>query len=149
MPYICSEIGLPLRMASQIRHQGIIDRIEGQSVIVRIEQTSACSGCQAKGVCRASESKEKLIEVENCGHHNWIVGQTVIVSVDQRMGARAVLLSFGLPLVLMILTLVFTLSLCQSEMVAALASIGLLIPYYIVLFLLRGRLKRDFEFSII
>ena len=50
-------------MADLIRHRGIVEKVEGSHVTVRIVQTSACSACSAKGLCNASESKEKLIDV--------------------------------------------------------------------------------------
>ena len=36
-----------------------------------------------------------------------------------------------------------------SEKVAAIAALGVLVPYYLVLFLLRDRIKKDFQFRII
>ena len=50
-------------MSDLIKHQGIVEKVDGMHVKVRIVQTSACSSCSAKGLCNASESKEKLIDV--------------------------------------------------------------------------------------
>ena len=46
-------------MVGEIRHQGVVDMIDGQTVIVRITQQSACTGCQARSICHAAESKEQ------------------------------------------------------------------------------------------
>ena len=51
------------KMADIIKHRGIVEKVTDSHVIVRIVQTSACSACSAKGLCNASESKEKLIDV--------------------------------------------------------------------------------------
>ena len=50
-------------MADIIKHRGIVEKIDGSHIVVRIVQTSACSACSAKGLCNASESKEKQIDV--------------------------------------------------------------------------------------
>ena len=136
-------------MGADIRHEGVVNSIDGQRVTVRILQVSACSGCQASRICRAAESKEKLVEVEMSGAENLRVGQEVTVVAGERMGITAVLLAFGLPLLLLLLALITAMGLTGSEKLAAIASIGVLVPYYIVLFLCRGRIKKDFGFRII
>jgi len=135
-------------MAQDIRHQGVVDSIDGQNVIVRITQSSACGGCQARNICRAAESKEKLVEVHKTDAGNYIVGQTVTVVGAESLGMKAVAFAFGLPLLLLMIALVTVMAFTGSEKVAAIAALGILVPYYIVLFLLRDRIKRDFQFRI-
>lgn len=77
------------------------------------------------------------------------VGQTVVVAGTEQMGWRAVLFAFGIPLVLLFLALLVVLTLVGDEKMAALAAIAILIPYYVVLFLCRNRMKKDFKFEII
>ena len=136
-------------MAQDIRHEGVVDSIGGQTVIVCITQSSACGGCQVRNMCRAAESKEKLVEVDMTGAESLSVGQTVTVVAGERMGMTAVLLAFGLPLLLLLIALIAAMRVSGSEKIAAIASIGVLVPYYIVLFLCRGRIKKDFGFRII
>lgn len=136
-------------MGADIRHEGIIDSIDGQKVTVRILQASACSACQASRICRAAESKEKLVDVETNGSESLSVGQEVTVAVQERLGMAAVLLAFGVPLLLLFIALIGAMSVTGSEQIAALASIAVLAPYYIVLFLLRNRIRKDFGFRII
>ena len=136
-------------MGADIRHEGVVNSIDGQKVTVRILQTSACAGCQASRICRAAESKEKLVEVETAGAESLSVGQKVTVVAAERMGITAVLLAFGLPLFLLLAALIAVMRATGNEMMGAVASIGVLVPYYIVLFLVRGRIKKDFGFRII
>ena len=136
-------------MGADIRHEGVVNSIDGQRVTVRILQASACSGCQASRICHAAEQKEKLVDVDMVGVENLSVGQKVTVVAGERMGITAVLLAFGLPLLLLLVALIATMRVTGSEMTAAVASIGILVPYYIVLFLFRGRIKKDFGFRII
>ena len=136
-------------MGTDIRHEGVIDSIEGQDVIVRITQSSACGGCQARNICRAAESKEKLVEVHCADAGSFDVGQTVTVAGAESLGLKAVTFAFGLPLLLLLAALVTTVAVAGSEKVAAMAALGILVPYYLVLFLLRDRIKKEFRFRII
>ena len=136
-------------MSADIRHEGVVNSIDGQKVTVRILQASACSGCQASRICRAAESKEKLVEVDMNGADGLSVGQMVTVVAGERMGMTALLLAFGLPLLLLLVVLVAAMIATGSEKVAAIASLMVLIPYYLVLFVCRDRIKKDFGFRII
>ncbi|MBP5690705.1 MAG: SoxR reducing system RseC family protein [Bacteroidaceae bacterium] len=136
-------------MGADIRHEGVVNSIDGQKVTVRILQTSACSGCQASRICRAAESKEKRVEVDYYGAESLSVGQTVTVAAGERMGITAVLLAFGLPLLLLLVALIVAMKATGSEKVAAIASLAVLVPYYVGLFLCRNKIKKDFKFRII
>ena len=136
-------------MAQDIRHQGVVDSIDGQDIIVRITQSSACGGCQARNICRAAESKDKLVEVRCADADSFDVGQTVTVAGAESLGLKAVTFAFGLPLLLLLAVLVTAVAVVGSEKVAAIAALGILVPYYVVLFLLRDRIKKDFQFRII
>ncbi len=142
-------LGRVVLMAQDIRHEGIVDSVDGQTVIVRITQSSACGGCQARNICNAAESKDKLVEVEYSGAESLSPGQTVTVAAGERMGMTAVMLAFGLPVLLLIIALVAAMALTGSEKIGAVASLAVLVPYYLVLFLCRERIKKDFGFRII
>ena len=62
---------------------------------------------------------------------------------------KAVAFAFGLPLLLLVAALITAMAVSGSEKAAAIASLGVLVPYYVVLFLLRDRIKKDFQFRII
>lgn len=136
-------------MSSEIRHSGVVDAVHGQVVTVRILQASACSGCHAAGICRASESKEKLVQVDCSDASSYQVGQNVTVSGQERLAVRALVLAFGMPLLLMLTALVATVTVTGNEKTAAAAAFLVLVPYYLVLFLMRDRIKKEFVFKII
>ena len=59
-------------MSTKISHSGIVERIDGDCVQVRIVQTSACAACKVAGYCNAAESKEKVIDwPASRGQHLW------------------------------------------------------------------------------
>lgn len=70
---------------------------------------SACGSCKLSGHCNVPESNVKM---------------------------TAVLLGFGLPLVVVLLALLVCLWLTSDETVAALVGLAALIPYYIIMWLI-------------
>ena len=134
-------------MTNTIQHQGIIERIDGAHIRVRIVQTTACSACSAKGFCSSSESKEKLIDVVDQGSL-YEVGQSVMLEGQTSMGLKAVLLAFVIPFVWVILSLFLFMRLWGNELYAAILALVSLVPYYGLLWALRNRLKHEFTFKI-
>lgn len=136
-------------MTDTIRHQGTVENIEGSHVQVRILQTSACSSCSAKSFCSSADSKEKLIDIYDADTSSLRLGQEVTICGATSTGMRAVGLAFGVPFVILIVALFVLYRLTGGdEAVAALGALLMLIPYYIVLYLMRGRMRRRFSFRI-
>lgn len=136
-------------MEKQIRHEGIIEKISGSHVLVRIVQTPACAGCRVASRCHTAESKEKLIDVADVADiSRWQEGQNVVVSTQGGMAGKALLLGFGLPLMLMIAVFAASLVCGSSEGVAALMMLVSLIPYYLVLWLFRDSISQAISFTI-
>lgn len=131
-----------------IEHEGIIEKINGHHVTVRILQQSACSDCHAKGMCMAANSKEKLVDIhDTTGRYQ--VNQRVLIEGKESVGYKAVLWAFVLPLIILLTLLVVSLSFWNfSEMEAALAAMIALVPYYLILYLLRDRLAKSLRFNI-
>lgn len=141
--------GLQESMSNEISHAGVIESIAEGCVKVRILQTSACASCKVAAHCNASESKVKVVDV--CGATNvssLSVGQSVVVSTSRDVANRALLLGFGLPFLLLVAVLMVVLWITGNEGIAALSAIGSLVPYYMVLWLLRDRISRQVKFEI-
>jgi sigma-E factor negative regulatory protein RseC len=115
---------------------------------VRIVQTSACSTCSIKGHCNASESKEKLIDVYDQNATDFHIGQNVMVMGTTSMGMQAVILAFGVPFIVLFITLYTTMQITDNELFSALVGLSSLIPYYIILYINKGRLRKKFSFDI-
>lgn len=129
-----------------ISHEGIVESIGTGSCRVRILQASACSSCSARQLCRSSESKEKLIEVR--GHYPTLqVGDSVTLTGSVRQGLRASVLAYIVPLILMVAAL-FACSRLYGEGIGALAALLVLALYYGLLYMMRDRLGKEFEFEI-
>ena len=136
-------------MSTKISHSGIVESIEDGCVKVRIVQTSACAACKVAGYCNAAESKEKIVDVfGDATAKELAVGQQVTVTTSGQVAAKALMWGFGLPFVLMVAVLVLVLWLTGSEGKAALSGLAVLVPYYILLWLLRNRMRQQLAFSI-
>lgn len=118
-------------------------------VSVRIVQAAACATCKVAGHCNAAEQQEKEIEVFTNDALRYHPGQNVTVSTDAHTGHRAVWLGYGFPLVLMVVTLFLVRLVSGSDAAAALSSIAILIPYYVLLYLFRARIAKKVKFSIV
>ncbi|NLI99712.1 MAG: SoxR reducing system RseC family protein [Bacteroidales bacterium] len=131
-----------------IEHEGIIEKINGNRITVRILQQSACSACHAKSVCMAADSKEKLVDIPDItGQYH--VNERVIIEGKESIGYKAVLWAFVIPLLILLGALVASLTLWDfTEIEAALAAIVALVPYYLVLYLLRNKMAKSFRFNI-
>ena len=134
-------------MSESISHNGIIEKIDGNAVFVRIIQQSACSGCHAQSMCSASEKKEKIIEVnDNSGKYH--VNEEVTLCGQSSLGLQAVFLAFVLPLIVVVAAIVAGSCLQWDETTSGLTGLLLLVPYYSILYFLREKLKRKFIFTL-
>lgn len=146
MPWFCNvEI---TNMSESINHNGRIEKIEGDTIFVRIIQQSACSGCHAKGMCSASDQKEKVIEVNDSNSDRFHINEEVTLCGRSSLGLQAVLLAFVLPLIIVVAAIVVGNYLQWDETTSGLTGLFLLVPYYCILYFLREKLKRKFIFTL-
>ena len=135
-------------MANTIRHQGIVENINGSHLQVRIIQTSACASCSVKGHCSSADTKEKIIDVTDPDAASYQPGDRVWVIGELSMGAIAVLYAFIFPFLVLIISLFIFMAIWNDELCSALCSLALLIPYYYILWLNKSRMGKKFSFSI-
>lgn len=140
---------LHAKAMSRISHEGIVEEVRGESVRVRIVQTSACAACKVAGHCSAAESKEKVVEVvDRRAAAAYAPGDAVVVSITPSTGRRAVVLAFIVPFVILVAVLAVTLWVTGDEGLAAIIALASLVPYYFLLHSMEHRLARKFSFVI-
>lgn len=136
-------------MSNRIKHSGIIEAIDGEYVRVRILQTSACAQCKIAGHCNSSESKEKMIDVYNVSDTSRLkVGDEIIVTASTRMAVSALIIGFGLSLIVLIAVIIIVRFMTSDEIMAALCGLATLVPYYILVWLVREKLRVRMAFEI-
>lgn len=127
--------------------KGIIESVNNNRITVRIDRGSACGHCSAQGLCNLAESTERIIEVNN-STQLFSIGEWVQVTMSRSMGNKAILLGYFIPFVLFISTLMILSAYGLPEWITGLFSLLILIPYFIILYIFRERLRRTFSFSI-
>jgi len=134
--------------SSEISHTGTVKSIEGNVATVEIQVSSACATCKATSFCGSSESGSRSIEAHIGPDQNVSVGDEVRVLMTQVMGTKAIVIGYVIPSVVVLAGLFVLIGVGINEGIAALASLVLLTAYYFVLYLLRDKLKKEFNFKI-
>lgn len=132
-------------MQNTIEHQGIIIDIDGKLAHVKIEQTSACASCHVKSVCGASDKSEKIIDA-NIMDKSLKVGDQVTIIGQKSLGIQAVLLAYILPFIVIIATLFIANIFTTNELIIGTCALASLIPYFVVLRLMRNKIQAKFQF---
>lgn len=130
---------------SKVSHCGTVIRIDGDTVFVKIEVKSACSGCHAKGLCSAADMAEKIVEAASTDPLK--PGDAVMVEMDESLGFRAVIFAFFIPFLLLAAVLFGTYYFTGSETAAASFSIVSLVPYYLSLIQFNKYFRKKFVFT--
>ena len=135
-------------MSSKIEHEGtVIGQISPTKLSVKIVQQSACSACKVADVCSAAESKDKIIEAYS-DDSTIATGDSVIVYGSMALGYKALVLAIVIPLILSLATLFFVNSTTGNDVASGLSALGILVPYYCILSLMRNKLQREFIFRV-
>ncbi|MCX4348215.1 MAG: SoxR reducing system RseC family protein [Alphaproteobacteria bacterium] len=129
--------------------QGTITAIRGQEVTVAINCKSSCLHCQIKNNCTIADSRLKDITLHAPETSHLHIGQKVTLAMDDRLGWLAVFFGYILPLIIVLTVLLATLAATSSDTMAAVLSLGALLPYYILLAVFRKKISRHFNFRII
>ena len=133
---------------NEISHRGKIMAITPELTTVEIISTSACAECHAKGMCGMSESKVKEISVPTDPYSSHEVGDEVDVVLKKSMGLKAVWISYVIPLFILMILILSLSSVTGNEAFVGLGSIAGVALYYLIIYLFRDRLAKDFVFYI-
>ncbi|HQB85771.1 MAG: SoxR reducing system RseC family protein [Bacteroidales bacterium] len=131
---------------NRIQHDGMVKEVGTDSVIVSIVSCAACAGCKARGFCGMTESEEKTIDIR--GRYNVSPGDKVTVQMEESTGMKAVVLSYLVPVLIIMGGLFVLQSLPVNELFAGLISIALLVPWFLILYLSRKKIERSFTFTL-
>ncbi|MBQ9878389.1 MAG: SoxR reducing system RseC family protein [Bacteroidales bacterium] len=133
---------------AEISHPGKVLQITPTQVLVQIEARSACASCHASALCGMSESEQKIVSVPASLRDDYLPGQEVDVVLKASMGHKAVWLAYCIPLVVLLAVMFTALKTGASELAAAGLGICATAIYYFVIWLLRDRLRNEYNFII-
>ena len=91
---------------------------------------------------------KKEIEIIDPQSNRFKKGDKVEVSFSRSQGPKALFLGYLLPFLFVIVTLFISYEITGDEVLAGISSLLILIPYYIILYTFRSRLKREFTFKL-
>ena len=137
-----------MKNTETISHEGIVAKITYDELEIKILAQSACAACHAKSACGMGEQAEKILTVPRPKDKDFTLNQKVNVRMAIGQGNKAAVLAYLIPIVLLLAVLFVCLGLGINEGLSALISIVALVPYYIILYLKRDKLKRQFSYII-
>ncbi len=125
-------------------HDGTVISQKDNHVQVKITARSACAGCHAKNVCGSADMQEKVIHAVS--RVPLAPGDTVTIKMEEKLGWLALFYGFILPFIVMAGVLFLLYLSTGDETKAGLFAIGSLVPYYLVLYVFRKKVEKDFVF---
>ncbi len=137
-----------------MKHSGVITKISKSTITVSLEGNINCESCNAKGACGISESNSKEIEIKNPlsvrtgNFRSFELNEGVDVVMETELGLKAVFWAYVFPFILMIVVLIASSNLFE-EWLAGLLALIVLIPYYLLLFVLKNSFRKAFKISIL
>ena len=138
---------------SGIIHRGVVESWQNGLATVRVTHDSegGCATCGARDGCglAASGGGKPNSQVEMPWPTRLESGQRVEVMLGRNSDWKATGIAFALPVVLMVGSLIIGKALGFPELPTAFLSLGILVLYGLILFLLRSRLKKTFSMTII
>ncbi len=137
-----------MKNAETISHEGVVTRITDDELEIKILAQSACAACHAKSACGMGEQAEKILTVPRPKDKDFALNQRVNVTMAIGQGNKAAVLAYLIPIILLLAVLFVCLGLGLGEGLSALVSIAALIPYYIILYSKRDKLKKQFSYII-
>ena len=128
-------------------HSGVISKKDNGSLIVSLDENVHCESCRAKSTCGISESGSKEVEISSTDE-SFALNEQVNVILKKGLGLQAVFWAYIFPFLLMVLTLMVS-SLFLKEWMAGILSLLILVPYYLLLYVLRNVFKKTFKISVV
>ena len=115
---------------------------------MEIVSESACAACHASGLCGMAESRKKIIDVPSKPGRVYEPGEEVEVCLARKTGMRAVLLSYVVPVGILLILILYLSMIGMGELAAGVLSVAGVAVYYLILYFFRDRLADGYEFYI-
>lgn len=139
---------MTLTMSNEVCKSGIVTRVDEHKIVVSLIRTEACGSCQLKGTCHSTTSKVQEVDVPRKHGQNFEVGEKVEVVISEGKAVLAVVLSFVIPVFLLLTVFLIVKSLQWNDGFSALVAVGVTAVYYFVLYLMKSKLGKTFHFTL-
>lgn len=133
---------------NEVSHEAIVQSVDGIEVTVKMTVSSACAACHAKGLCGVSESEDKLVKAKNFSATQFAPGEKVRVELRQTLAAKAVIICYLLPLVVMLVAFFLMYLVCSIEWVNVLAALAATAIYFFFVWLFHEKIEKNVTFVV-
>lgn len=135
-------------MNNYIRQCGVIESICGNKARIRTIRSSACDTCASSGTCNSKRGKDFHVDITDKRLEGHKPGDQIYIEMPARTGRHAIIVGFGLPLTIFAATLLLLHYTGSTDEWAALGGLGAIAVYYLIIYLIRGRVERHFTIHI-
>ena len=132
---------------THIQHPGFVTANENGRISVSLLASSGCSSCH-KSLCVLGDTGVKQVKV-NQATDSFCVGEEVMVRINPASGYAAVAWLYLVPFALIMVVMITLLAWQYPEGWAGICSLGILVPYYAILYFLRDRMRKQCKIEII
>jgi len=132
---------------TSVEHMGVVESFKDNIVRVGFVSHTSCASCNAKGVCAVSDVDSKFVEVK-VDASTWEVGESVNIILERKLGFKALWYGYVFPLLVLLTALIITYAVTGKDGLAGLVALGVLLPYYMVLYFFRNYLTSKFQFTL-
>lgn len=115
----------------------ILDNVNGvYSVIIEPVSSAHCGGCSMSGLCGNSRHTEVIVKAKAEGNQTFSDGDEVYLKPSEELKARAIILMFIVPLLILIFSSILLTVSGLNEIGTALISLVLSASTYLLIYLL-------------
>ena len=130
-----------------IRQSATVILVTPSEIEVEVCRPEACAACKAKSVCSEGGGEGKRMTLINDGQ-GYAVGEQITLVMRRSSGLKAGLIAYLVPGFLIVAALLIFQAMQVKDIIAAVATLGILGLYFLVVRLLRGRINRELTIEI-
>lgn len=131
---------------SEIIHNGIVHKRSDNNLEIEIVDGAACSTCSQKGACTIADSNGDLLPIQS-NTEGFKEGDSVSIHLSFRTAFSALFWGYLFPFIIL-MTSVVVFSLFFEEGIAGLLALGLVLVYYLIIYLNNKYFSKKFELEI-
>lgn len=134
-----------------IDHKAIVVSVnpERNLVNVRIDDSGECGSCPAAALCGANGTPSNTISIYTKKASHYRKDDIVTVRGTEQMHRKAIMYATVFPSIAMIAVMVAVYVTTLNQLRAALAGIGTMILFFILLWSARNKVAHEFSFAIV
>ena len=127
----------------KIEHEAVVIKQTEEKIFLRIKDKETCGGCPIFSFCRVA--KNEAISLPRTRKESFETGEEVGLYISQKAENMGILLFYGLPSIIIFVSLVAGYAVGSEDMTCALFALGFLAIYVFLLIGLRKKIFVDFE----